>query len=66
MGVAASIELALALLPKVTVGITQFVAWIATLKSAAQQSGEWTPEYDAQWRAGLLSQNLDPAEFPDG
>lgn len=61
----ALIELGLTLLPKVTVGVTQFVAWLNTLRAAAQQSGEWTPEHETQWRAGLLSQQLAPEEIPD-
>ena len=59
------IELALTLLPKVTVGVTQLVSWISTLRVAAKQDGEWSDEYESAWRAGLLSQNLDPAEIPD-
>lgn len=61
----ALLELGLTLLPKVTVGVTDFVNWVNTLRAAAQQSGEWTPEYEAQWRAGLLSQQLAPEEVPD-
>lgn len=65
MSTIAALELGLTLLPKITTGITEFVSWIASLKSALQQTGEWTSEYDAQWRAALLSQNIDPIEQPD-
>lgn len=61
----AALELALIMLPKITVGVTQFVAYIATLKSALQQSGEWTDAFEQQWRAALLSQGLRPEEIPD-
>ena len=61
----ALIELGLVLLPKVTVGVTEFITWLGALRTAAQQSGEWTPAYEAQWRGGLLSQKLEPAEIPD-
>jgi hypothetical protein len=61
----ALLELALTLLPKVTVGVSDFVNWISTLRSAVQQSGHWTPEYEAQWRAGLLKHDLAPEEIPD-
>lgn len=59
------LELALWLLPKVTVGTAQFMAWIGTLRQSAMQSEEWTDEYEQTWRAGMLSHNLRPEEIPD-
>jgi len=61
----ALLELGLTLLPKVTVGVTQFVAWLGALRTAVQQTGAWTAEYEAQWRAGLLNHKLAPEEVPD-
>jgi len=65
MQVIALIELGLTLLPKITVGVAQFVSWLSTLRAAAQQAEVWTPEYEAAWRAGLLSHELRPEEIPD-
>jgi hypothetical protein len=59
------IVLGLELLPKVTVGVTQFVGWLNTLRAAANQTGEWTEEMQQAWRAGLLAQGLTPEEIPD-
>lgn len=58
-------QLATIALPKVTVGLTEFVSWMASLRRAAVQSGEWTPKYELQWREALLSRNLRPEEIPD-
>jgi len=65
MGTAAAIQLALALLPMVQTGVTEFIAWINSLRAAAQQAGEWTPEQEAAYRAALLAKNNDPAYKPD-
>jgi hypothetical protein len=65
MQVIALIELGLTLLPKITVGVVQFVAWLNTLRAAAKQAEVWTPEYEAAWRSGLLSHELKPEEIPD-
>lgn len=65
MNAIAALQLALVLLPKITTGIVEFVAWIATLRRVLQQSGEWTADYEAQWREALLSRNILPEELPD-
>ena len=65
MSAIAILELALTLLPKITVGLTEFVAWVATLRKAAQQADEWTADHESMWRDALISQGLDPAEMPD-
>jgi len=59
------IQLALALLPTVTTGIKEFIAWIDSLKGAAQQSGEWTADQEAAYRAALFAKTNDPAYAPD-
>jgi hypothetical protein len=63
--VAVIFQVALALLPLVTTGVTEFIAWINSLKGAMQQAGEWTPEYQAAYRAALLAKGIDPAYQPD-
>lgn len=65
MTTAAIIKIALALLPEVRTGITELVAFIAKLRAAAIQTGEWTEEFESAWRAGLLAQELRPEEVPD-
>lgn len=65
MPIAEMIALGLELLPKVTVGVSQFVQWLNTLRTAAKQSGEWTDAMEFKWRAGLLAQGLEPEEVPD-
>lgn len=61
----AALQVALALLPLIQTGITEFVNWINSLKKSIEQDGEWTPELDASWRASLLAKGLDPAYQPD-
>lgn len=60
-----ALSFALFLLPRVTVGVEQLIHWIVKLRSALQQTGEWTPAHEAQWRAGLLTHHLRPEEIPD-
>jgi len=65
MEISAIIALALQLLPLVETGVPEFIAWINSLKSAAQQAGEWTAEQDAAYRAALFAKTADPAYAPD-
>jgi len=59
------IEVALVLLPKVTYGVAEFVAWVGSLRQIAKQAEVWTLDYETAWREGLLSQNILPEELPD-
>ena len=54
-----------ALLPTVTTGVEHLIAWIESIRASAQQSGEWTPELDDQYRASLLATRNNPAYQPD-
>lgn len=65
MEVTAIIQLALQLLPLITTGVPEFIAWINSLKTAAQQADEWTPELEAAYRAALFAKSNDPAYQPD-
>ncbi len=65
MSTAAIIQLAIVLLPLVQTGVPEFIAWINSLKSAAQQAGEWTPEQEAAFRAAILAKSSDPAYITD-
>lgn len=65
MSISALFELALTLLPKVEVGVTEFISWVQSLRAAAQQSGEWTDAQEQAYRAALLDKNIRPEEIPD-
>ncbi len=62
---ALAIQLGMLLLPKLQIGIIQFVAWLNANRTAMQQSGEWTIEHESAWKEALLSKNLRPEEIPD-
>lgn len=59
------LQLALSLLPMVQTGVTEFVGWIHSLRSAAQQSGEWDDAQEAAFRAALFAKTNDPSYAPD-
>lgn len=56
----------LALIPSITTGFTAFINWIASLRTALKQSGEWTPEMEEAFINGLIQRaRTDPAYQPD-
>lgn len=65
MPAAALIQVFIALLPLVQTGVMELIAFINTLRAAAQQTGEWTPEQEAAYRAALFAKTNDPAYKPD-
>ena len=65
MTTAALIQLAITILPLVETAVPEFIAFINSLRSAAQQSNEWTPAQEAAYRAALLAKTGDPAYQPD-
>lgn len=65
MQTAAILQLALQLLPLVQTGVGEFLAWIQSLRHTLQQSGEWTDEQEASYRAALFAKTADPAYQPD-
>ncbi len=65
MSIPALIQLALSLLPIVTTEVGKFIAWIDSLIAAAKQSGEWTPDQEAAYRAALFAKTNDPAYKQD-
>lgn len=59
---------ALAALPTVfqlislgVVGVQHLIAWVESIRSAAQQTGEWTKELNDAYIAALLATRQDPA-----
>ena len=61
----AVLQFALALLPLVQTGATEFILWINLLKAALEQTGEWTPELEVAHRAALFAKTGDLAYGPD-
>lgn len=52
-------------LPTIETGVEHLWSWINSVRSAAQQSSEWTEELEAQYRAALQATGSDPAYQPD-
>ena len=65
MELASIIALALQILPLITTGVPEFIAFINALRGAAQQSGVWTDAQEATYRAALFAKANDPAYQPD-
>lgn len=65
MPAAVILQIALAALPILNVGVTEFIAWLNTLKASIQATGEWTPEQEEDFRAALFAKTSDPAYQPD-
>lgn len=55
----------LAVLPLITTGVNELVAWIKTVRTTAQQTGEWTAAAEAAYKESLLASAQDPANKPD-
>lgn len=55
----------LAALPQVMTGAQHLIAFLREARAAGQQTGEWTPEMDAQFEAELARRAHDPAWQPD-
>lgn len=60
----ALVPLIIQLLPTITVGAEKLVAWIQQIRSAAQQTGEWTDDLEKQYQASLILTASDPAYKP--
>lgn len=43
------------LIPTVTTGLSSLIAFIGAIRSAAQQSGEWTPELEKAFLDALIA-----------
>lgn len=54
----------LPLLPTMGAAAGDFIAWVRAIRLAAQQTGEWTPELEAQFLEGIESRSNDPAWRP--
>jgi len=52
-------------LPTIEIGAEQLWAWVTSVRTAAQQSTEWTDELEKQFRAALQATSNDAAYKPD-
>lgn len=55
----------LPLLPSITTGAAELWKFITTVRTAAQQSNEWTPALETAYQQALLATANDPAYQPD-
>ena len=51
----------ISLIPTISTGIQHLIAFIATIRTAAQQSGEWTPALEAQFVDALIAKGSTDA-----
>ena len=65
MSAIAIAQIAIQLLPTVETGVSELISFINTVRSAAQQSGEWTAAIEAAYRESLFATTSDPAYKPD-
>lgn len=65
MTASVALQLAMALLPSIQHGVEQFIVWMESLRAAAKQSGEWTPEQDEAFRQSIMNKTGNPAYQPD-
>lgn len=55
----------ISLIPTVTSGVENLIAFIASIRAAAQQSGEWTAELEAAFVAALIAKGSSKPYTPD-
>ena len=55
----------IALIPVVTTGVQQLIAFIESIRGAAQQTGEWTDAMEKAFVDELLARAKTPAYQPD-
>jgi len=65
MPAAALLQLGIQLLPVVVNGTEHFIAWLHTLRTAAQQAGEWSDAQDAVFMQALKNKETAPEYQPD-
>jgi hypothetical protein len=61
----AAVQTILPLLPTIGGDVEKVIAWIEDVKSAAQQTGQWTPAIDAAYVAALLATRQNQDYQPD-
>lgn len=53
------------LIPSAMSAAQAIIAFIASIRKTAQQTGEWTPELEKQFLDALIARTTDPAWIPD-
>ena len=53
------------LIPVVTAGVENLIAFIQSIRTAAQQTAEWTPAMESAFLDALLARANSPAYKPD-
>lgn len=56
---------AIELLPTLTVGVNELIAYINAIRTTFQQTGEWDEDAEQAFRQSLLDAGKDPAFQPD-
>lgn len=56
---------ALQYLPTVVTDVEKLWSWIEGVRSANQQSAEWTPEIETAFQKALLARTQAPEQQPD-
>ncbi|MGB7767439.1 MAG: hypothetical protein WBN22_01100 [Verrucomicrobiia bacterium] len=66
MNVALAIaQIIIPLLPTLGGDVVSLIDWINSIRSAAQQTGEWTPAMDQAFHQALVAAGQTPAWTPD-
>lgn len=61
----ALVQIIMPLLPTITTGVNHLIAWIQSVRTAAQQANEWTDEMEIAFRKSLEETKTNPAYQPD-
>ncbi|MGO8839462.1 MAG: hypothetical protein ACLP7I_12020 [Limisphaerales bacterium] len=57
-------NLIIPLLPTITTGVENLISFIRSVRTASQQTGEWTAAMETNFRGALLVLGKDPAFLP--
>lgn len=52
-------------LPMITTGAEHLWTWVQGIRTAAQQSAEWTDDMETQYRAALIASGKNQEQQPD-
>lgn len=55
----------IAIIPTIGRGVETIIALIGSIRSAAKQTGEWTPELETAFLESLLATNTNPVYKQD-
>lgn len=60
----ALVPIILEALPSIVTGAEHLIAYINSVRTSLQQTGEWTADHEAQFLAGLAAHSTDTAYIP--